>query len=253
MAPLDPEKSAIMRKGTRESAVALLEDVQRFREILSNPTPDRVTLRHLVAPLRRILIDNDLAKVAGPRIGKIRIKAPNTARLADSWPTGVLGFYIAGGAPIFDTSARDMMVIPVELDEKLDKTQIDKFLLLDAHSFMAQRVLYFQGKWITRLAILEYIGYVAAGIHSPSHDRVISPEQRVLAEIRASAAFEKDNLIFGEKLFRVPPIDEEPAFVCSPARVDVLLWEILSTTHYLSNSPDIAALEAYIKKEMNLP
>lgn len=62
---------------TREMAAALLEDLRHIRAFVvsTNPAPDE--LRRLSVTVRRILIDQDLAIVAGPRLGRIVIESPN--------------------------------------------------------------------------------------------------------------------------------------------------------------------------------
>lgn len=56
---------------TKGQAVALLEDLAHFREILSRPNPFRGDLRRISATLRRLLIERSITMVAGPRIGRL--------------------------------------------------------------------------------------------------------------------------------------------------------------------------------------
>src|SRR5664279_1875092 len=88
----DEDKKAAIR-ATHDAAWAMVEDLQHMRALLSkrDPAPDDV--RRISVELRRILIDSggDLRKIAPPRIGKVKLTAPDNAPIVKQgnvtpWP-----------------------------------------------------------------------------------------------------------------------------------------------------------------------
>lgn len=249
---LDPNQVARMKRDTREASSAFLEDIQHFRNVVASPNPDRTILRQLTTSLRRILLDNELAKVAGPRVGDIHIQARNISRTAKSWPEKAPGLFIAGGAPIFGMTMKNIVMCPVEIEQHIDTSQNQAFLPVKRDRFLSQKVLYFNGYWISREDIIKYIAYVASGIYPKKDNYVATIEHKVIAQIRSSAAFVNNVLRFEEGVFHVPRIDDDPPFEYAPEKVDVVLWELLSMANYLAESPEIVALEAVLKTELGV-
>ena len=59
---LSPEQQAKMLADTRDAAVAFLEELHHFREIIEREETSPGELRRASVPLRRLLIDRDLKR-----------------------------------------------------------------------------------------------------------------------------------------------------------------------------------------------
>jgi hypothetical protein len=68
-------------EATRDAAVALLEDVRHLRTVLGRQEPSRGEVRRISSVMRRLLIEQDVLRVAAPRVGRVLIDKPDN----DPW------------------------------------------------------------------------------------------------------------------------------------------------------------------------
>ena len=89
-----------------------------------------------------------------------------------------------------------------------------------------------------RKAVIEYVSYVASGIHSGIAE---TDEEKTIDLIRRSAYFSNNTLNFDARgVFAFPSPSDDPPFAYSPEAIDVLLWELLSAVYYIISSDDTA-------------
>jgi hypothetical protein len=74
---LSKERRKSLLNTTRDAAIAFVEDMEHIRTLIAQEDISRADLRRLSATLRRLLVEGDISNIAAPRIGKIKLKAPN--------------------------------------------------------------------------------------------------------------------------------------------------------------------------------
>lgn len=237
--------NAVRLKETREAAAALMEDLAYFRSLLAIKEPEKADLRRSSANLRRLLFDGDLNKVAAPRIGRFHLQAPDNKPLYVSSRKEPLPFFMSGGAPIFGIwvrcaiSARAGRARPPEFDSK-------RLIDLRLDSFCKQRILCFEGNWISRADVIKYVAHVISGVHS---GRPESDTEKLIDRLRHIVELSLDG---GTMRIKFSPdafhkIDLPTRY--DPKAIDPVLFEMLVTMHLLVNTPDIVRLDAEIAKE----
>jgi len=91
---------------TREAAFAFLDDYEHMAAIVSQVDPKKSDLKRASAIVRRLLVDGDLSRISAPRIGRIKLEAPdNNAFYKSARKTPFLVF-TSGGASIFGVYQR---------------------------------------------------------------------------------------------------------------------------------------------------
>lgn len=90
-----------MKAATAEMARVLLDDLAHIREIISRDKPSPGDIRRLANLLRRILIYDELRKVATPRTGRVRICAPDMNPVYRSDDKHPIFFAVADRATLF--------------------------------------------------------------------------------------------------------------------------------------------------------
>jgi hypothetical protein len=267
--PLSQEQKTKLRLSTAEAARALVEDLNYIREVSKRVESSRGELRRLSAVIRRILVDNDLGKIAAPRLGKLTIDAPDNEAYYDVEKWAQILFFASGGAPVFGTGfslaflnagppphePAKMQAIELMQDVKNRQRRV----ALRINNFMTQRVLCYMGDWFSRRDAIKYIANVQSGVHStqnaPTKDlKDLSPllaacsyravggrlEVHVLKELGEDSA----------KMF-VDPIEGPLPETYPTEALDPVLLEVLAAGIMVANSPDVIELEKIIRAELN--
>jgi hypothetical protein len=244
----EDEKHAMIR-ATHETALAMIDDLQHMRQIIGNPNPSPGDIRRMSNELRRLLIDNggDLRKVAPPRIGRLELVAPDIQPLIKSGDKKPWTFLSAGIADIFGISIDALSVEPGTSARSVPDHHPDKIVMLRLAGFLSQRVVCFQGSWVTRGDVIKYIANVGHGVHSgdpkePNHD--------LLKRIRYAATVKIDD---GHPSISFNPnsvaVDDKPITVDRSA-MDFILLQLMSAARYLTTSPDVIRLEKIVQEEV---
>ena len=234
-------------KETREAAAAVMEDLAYFRSLLVTEKPEKADLRRSSAVLRRLLIDGDLGKVAAPRIGRIHLQAPDNKPVYVSSRKEPLPFFMSGGASIFGVWLRCGIAERPGYTRPLPGFNADRLTELRLNSFCKQNVLCFEGNWISRADVIKYVAHVSAGVHSgaPKSD-IEKLIDRLRHTVKVSLNGDTTRIWFNEDVFD----KVELPIQYDPKTIDSALFELLSTIHFLVNSPDIVCLDAEIAREL---
>jgi hypothetical protein len=164
--PLSEGEKRRMIAATHSAALALAEDLQHIRNAVAKPE-SAGAVRRASSPLRRILIERGLHKIAEPRIGRISIMAPDisafiaagkkvpwhflSAGVVDAW--GIypekLTTWLFGGGSTEQGTAKLGGKVPMRLD-----------------NFLSDTPLCFKGQWASRTAIIKYVALIGHGVHS---------------------------------------------------------------------------------------
>ena len=255
MAALSPDRAAELLSQTKERASTFIEDSERIRHILKLESITAGDIKLLSSILRRQLVDDDLAKVAAPRIGKLLLDGPDNKpfyRVSEKKP--YLLFVSGGNVALYGLiirasaieSGNDMTAVPDFDPERRVAMRVD--------AFMAQPVLCMNGQWLTRRDAIKYVANVAGGVHSGA---AISDEEVILSHIRRCGRYEvvdgNFRLNFDAARLTSSPVGPPPTFNYAPTSIDVVLFEVLAAAHFLVESPSFAKLERVVRLEFGLP
>lgn len=234
-------------KETREAAAAVMEDLAYFRSLLDTEEPEKADLRRSSGVLRRLLIDGDLNKVAAPRIGRIHLQAPDNKPVYVNSRKEPLPFFMSGGAPIFGIWLRCAISERSGHARSLPEFDPGRLIDLRLDSFCKQRILCFEGNWISRASVIKYVAHVSSGVHSGKPESDIEKLiDRLRHTVKLSLDGDTTRIWFNQDVF-----DKiELPIQYDPKAIDSVLFELFATIHFLVHSPDIAHLDAEIVKEL---
>lgn len=222
------------RHSTRVEAIALIEDLKHLRDVLQREVISRPEIRSLCAVLRKLLIDRTLTTVAAPRIGKFHFNAPDLRRSNEPNLVAVV--------PAVAPFERNMRSMPpssrLPARQKLD-------------GFLSQRVLMYQGTWATRKNIIDYVAYVASGIH-PSRPagqagKMQTDVERMLDFVHRHSRVSRTGFQLLMRANDASPPD--PDFTYNENEIDVVLYDLLSTIYCVVHSDDTTRLIDSIRAE----
>lgn len=238
-------------EATRDAAVALLEDVQHLRTVLGRQEPSRGEVRRISSVMRRLLVEQDLLRVAAPRVGRVLIDAPDN----DPWyalaERYAYFFFISGGFTAYGTSHRALQAIhvPAGVAEPEHRNfDVEKRVPVSLDRFLSQRVLCWYGEWVSRSDVIKYVANVAHGVHSGEAKK---PSELLLEEMSRCGSLSPEKLTVTVALkpqYR-PTCHRDPLRYGRDSIAPVLL-ELLAATEYFAGSDDLAELEAVITAEV---
>lgn len=122
----------------------------------------------------------------------------------------------------------------------------------DLGGFLKQRVIFSEGAWVTRGEVIKYVANIKDGVHSGSGgkkdlDHVRGPLEYARRRARIKGAHAGINFNMVEpSAGAFDPND----FKYDAAALDVVLLELLATVQLVLRSPDVKALEEYIRNEL---
>lgn len=238
---------------TREAAAALVEDLQHMREILGRTDPSRAELRRLSVTLRRILVERDLSDVAAPRIGRIKLKAPDNKPIVKSNKKLPILYFGSGGVEVFGVHVRCTMLEQAAAARPLADFHPGRTVELRVDSFLSQPVLCLHGEWASRARVIEYMANIASGAHSGSPETATVNKRdayRLLSRIRSVSSYSVNNGITTIAIDVSAATVDDPPFKYTPTAIDPVLLELLAAAHYLVISEDTAKLEQMIVEEI---
>jgi hypothetical protein len=239
---LSPENKKKLFEATRESAIALAEDVAHLRLYAGKKNPTPGELRRLSSILRRLLVERDLSTVAAPRIGTLRLNAPDNNPFYKANDDYV--FFASGGAEAFERAYRGLG-ISKGTRSRTREAPPDRMVALSLDGFLTQRVLCLTGQWVSRNSVIKYVANVTSGVHSKTPTK---EDEKLLSRIRCVVTFAPTPTPLISVNYGAI-IEETAEFVYSPDKLDPVLLELLATIQFVVSSPDVHALEAAIAAE----
>jgi hypothetical protein len=268
MSAFSADQRAKLRESTKGAAAAFLEDIEYLREVAARIETSRGELRRLSSVLRRLLIDGggDLANVAAPRMGRVKLLAPDNKPFYDAQTRLWYPFFASRGAKIFgirfeaialanagkaDRSRLDAQVAEATAFAK--DYDPDRRIELRIDNFLAQPVLCYFRNWVSRKAAIKYIAHIASGVHSgaPATD-----EERLIERIRKACLYNiRDGKVEVHVLPELGPnsanieITPDDAINFTAAGLDPVLVEVLAAAQFLTISPDVRKLEEVVRTE----
>ncbi len=260
---LSEEKRAQLLRATRDAASALVEDMEHLGEVIAKKDTSRRDIRHLSAILRRLIVENDIAIVASPRVGKITLTAPDNRpfyRVEEQVPYLL---FLSGGASMFNGRIDRITAFDIANPHRLSENTLIKRLIkklpsndaiadtqLTLDQFSQQKVICYRGRWITRQQVIKYMANVSSGVHSGAPNDEVD---ETLAKIRSSTGVSlNENGGLHLDLFRHGIDKDELTITHSQNAIDLVLVETLAAATWLTRSPRLVELVAMIRLELGL-
>lgn len=251
MPALTPEHRSRLLVDTKDAAIAFWEDMRYIRRMAAKFPPDRTELRQISAILRRLFVENDLQLVAAPRLGKFLVQEPDNHdvyKQLTKGPRGFLssaGFDLGGGVIIGSVGLFVDQVPPAPARSPTHPFWVD----VRVDNFLAQKVLYLDGEWVSRRAVLKYVANIASGVHSGTAKE---PDEITIENIRRKVAFvlsdKKLNIRFRGEFFTL----QSGNFYYDKNEIDPTLLELHAIIYLMTISPQVQELEDKISAELNL-
>lgn len=221
----------------------MVDDLAFFREVLAKDAPTAGDLRRMSAQLRRILVDAVIEKIAGPRVGKIRLLAPVIDEVENLNREAPFIYVGVGHVDMFGVQVA-MAIVDRDGGRALKTFHPDMRQELTLEQFMKQGVIVLEGTWVSRRDVLRYIANIAEGIHSgePKNEK-----ERLIRRARhvSKMSLEDDTPTVSMNVALLTEIEIPP--LLSKTDVDGALIELWAAADLLTRSPDVLALEAYIE------
>lgn len=245
---LSSEQRAKLIASTNGAAVALVEDLVHLREIVGRQQHTPAELRRSSAVLRRLIIDEDIRGVAAPRIGKLHLRMPDFSpyyRISQLCPIDYFGG--AGEA----TMAMFPPNMPRAIIPQVDQLPKGAHRIVHGRldGFQAQKIMCFQGTWVTRASVIKHIANAGSGVHT---EKSSDPQDKVLRQLRRCAKYTRkpDGTFEVRLLWDGAKFHEEVDLKWDFVSIDPLLTELLATMKLIVESEDVIRLEAAIREEM---
>jgi hypothetical protein len=266
---LSAEKRMDLVQATKGAAAAFLEDMQYLREVSVRIQTSRGELRRLSAVLRRLVVENEIARIASPRIGRINFHATDLKPFYSLFKNTNILFFSGSSAYVFGVDVMPFLMVnlgqvPIGSSPEdyirqrigsFDKLNRFSTTSLRAGNFVAQKVICYSRQWVSRGAIITYVANFMSGVHSGTP---IQHEELLMERIRGACIYGIEG---GDLRIHVLPElgrDSAPLTLASSrgkldfdaASLDPLLVEVLATARLLVESPDIATLEGVLSAEL---
>ena len=157
----------------KELDINTYEDLRVLGEIWQRKQINAVELRTSVSTIRRLVIHNDLARCASPRLHKITYDVPQNKAFIHACQNGVFLFWQSGGAAVFGTHMRcaalsNPKALPKAVrahERKLQKLPPFSTVPMSRDGFLKQKVLFLQGVFMTRHQVLSFAANKAGDAH----------------------------------------------------------------------------------------
>lgn len=237
---------------TREAAIAIFEDFSILRDISTRLETRPVHLRHASAVLRRWLVENQIARVAAPRVGRLKILAiDNNPVYRFERSHGIVAF-VTGGAQVHGVYLAGAMMSEGRQSSDITGYHPDILIPFGIETFLKQRVIYSQGEWFTRLQVVKFVANADNGVHG--HGAREDWEKK-LSGFRQEVSV---NLVSGPTGELTPSVNWRSGDSLSvanytkydPSLINALLLEVVSAISFLVKSPDLVDLIDVIKVEL---
>lgn len=248
---LTQEEIAQRRLDTATTAEALIDDLAYLREKLKDTNPSPGDIRRLSAIVRRLLIDGDLQDVAGPRIGRVGLTAPDSLALirsAEAKPFQLLivGLHSMFGSAYWAVAIEGALPVGAKPRTEIPGWEPNRLTTLSVDSFLAQRVIQFGGEWATRGDVIKYIANFAHGVHSTATAGAQKRAIKVIDRVRYIATYDtrksNDRMLQINVSFLINHSTDR-----APDTVDIALALLWNAAYYLIISHDVSRLEDEIR------
>jgi len=235
----------------RELDIIIIEDLEWLTELWSGSLTKNVTVRHSVHILRRLLIHSDLQKSANSRNFRIVIDAPDVKPFIKATRYGLIEFYQCGGANVlgFDIAGTVVHLKPSNrLERIMREHDPDNRVQLSLKSFLRQKVFSFQGEFISRADIINYVANKAGNAHFDRKGR-----DETIERIRSSVILKMGDDGIPSFGFNMASLAKKPLnFALDPKAIDPIFIETAATAKFLVESQSVKEYCRLLKRDYGL-
>lgn len=248
---MNAPKEALLLE-TKEAAIALNEDFAVLNDVAKRVETRPVDLRHTSVVLRRWLVENQLMRVASPRIGRLHISAIDNNPIYRAARSGKIVSFVSGGASVHGVILAAGMMSKSGKPPEISGYHPDVLEKFKLNTFLKQRVIYSDGEWFTRMQVIKFVAHADHGAHG--HGAKEEWEKR-LAKFRQEVSI---SLVDGPGGKRMPSVvwgagqsaDQANLAKYDPSRINGVLIEVIATIHFLTTSTEVLELMRNIDAEM---
>lgn len=238
---------------TRSSAIAIYEDFVVLQDICNKVETRPVDLRLASNIVRRWLVENQLARVASPRVGRLQLMAIDNNPVYRAEREGGIVAFVSGGAIVHGAYIAAGAMNEGSRPVRFVDYHPDKLISLTLDTFLKQRVIYSSREWTTRLQVIKFVAHADHGVHGYGARK---DWEKRLSEFRQEVSV---TLVEGPDGNPMPSVEWSVGSPMSdisvgdydPSRVNGVLLELISTITFMVNSPDVVGLIAVIKAEIS--
>jgi hypothetical protein len=246
----DPHRKKMLAT-TRGAAIALLDDLEYLRELLSRQEHPRGELRRLSNILRRLLVNNEVRVVAAPRISRFDFDVPDLRAFYKAGEEYPYIFFASGGLlEALNPLALTVMVqrVPDAANHKFFVPEFGKTTKMNADAFLTQKVICFKGDWVNRREAIKYVANRASGVHTDApRNATESLLQKASEHVRYRMVGTEMKVDFSD-LENIGLNDPDEDY--STNTLNPVLIELLVTAQFIVGSADAARLEDVIREEI---
>jgi hypothetical protein len=238
-------------EASREAAAAFLEDLHHLRQFAEQVTHTNQELRRISGVVRRLLVDNDLIPVAGPRLEIFEFDAIDVKPIVKASNKTPFRFFCAAKVIFPGVELAGLQVVEGPRSHRPSaEFNPERIVKLRLDGFMNQPAICFGGDWLTRRNALKFAANIASGVHS-RHPRDAGEELalRIYRGVKITVGANGIGVIFNKPALLNP---ELPPFVYDPLALNPILVELLSTIRCIVSSSDTARLERMIEIELGI-
>lgn len=248
---MDPEKRKELIEQTREEALLFVEDLEHLKSVSEKTKTSPVDLRHASAILRRWLVEDLLKRIAGPRIGKLLVISVNNNPIYQSMRKKPANIFVSGGASVHGIQLAAVVRQEGNVTFDFRDYSPDKTIELNIDSFKKQKVIFSDGEWITRHQVIKFVANVGSGVHA---GKINETWEKILGDFRGQISIRLEQIEGGENQPTITWAVGAPGAKITPGKYDPtmingVLLEIISTVHFLINSPDMERLKEAVVSE----
>lgn len=237
---------------TKEAAIALSEDFAVLNEVANKLETRPVDLRQTSVVLRRWLVENQLGRVASPRVGRLHIDAIDNNPIYRAARSGKISSFVSGGASVHGIFLAAGLLPKGGNPPDIQGYHPDRSEKLKLDTFLRQRVIFSNGEWFTRQQVIKFVAHADHGAHG--HGAKEEWEKR-LAKFRQEVSI---SLVDSPDGKRMPCVswgvgqsaDNASLTKYVPSRINGVLIEVIATIHFLVKSTEVIELMKHIDSEM---
>lgn len=221
---------------TRESAVAISEDFLVLRDVSEKSEMRAADLRLASSILRRWLVENQLKRVASPRVGRLKLSAINNKPIYREARRGTIELFVSGGAIIHGAYVAAGMLTRGPKPVEIQNYRPDVLEVFTLKTFLNQDVIYFKDCWFARQQVIKFVANAAHGVHGHG---AREEWEKQLSDFRQEFSVSLADVPDGNKMPYIAsqwgiPAGEAIRDQYDPRKVNGVLLEILSTIHFWS-------------------
>lgn len=199
--------------------------------------------------LRRLLIHNDLGKVAGTRKFPLLINSPQNNPIIRACECGQIEMFQSANAQAFGIWISSIMLNRGNKLPPLPGYSPDDFTLLKVDKFLKQKVFFHRGVFADRADVIKYVANKMGGPHFDDNREKV---HGVLDDVRTMIRLSLD--ADGTPTISISPDPDRRSLQQMSAEtnvIDPVLFELIATCRFLCESDAVQRMCGILKESRN--